>query len=48
VKLLYKPVELLLGAVMAGTKAVVDRAGAVGFVKATGTGPASGNYLRAV
>jgi hypothetical protein len=29
----------LQGAVMAGTKAVVDRAGATGFAKATGTWP---------
>jgi hypothetical protein len=29
----------LQGAVLAGTKAVVDRAGAVGFEKATGTWP---------
>ena len=29
----------LQGAVMAGTKALVDRAGAVGFEKATGTWP---------
>jgi hypothetical protein len=29
----------LQGAVMAGTKAVVDRAGAAGFAKATGTWP---------
>jgi hypothetical protein len=49
IKLLYKPFGLLLsaltaaaaveGAVVGGTKAVVDRAGAKACAKATGTWP---------
>lgn len=38
-RLLYKPFGLLLGAVLTGTRAVVDRAGAKGFQRATGTWP---------